>query len=558
MFAIGVHHRKSSYSPLNRALKRICFAFFAALLIISLIPGRASAHAVLEKATPAQDEKLGTSPSFVELLFNERLDASSKPKIIVLNSSSETVADGKAERFSEGKGIRLKLPALKEDHYTVSYDVISADGHPVSGAYVFTVGNPPPLPDSSSLDPHAQVGHAHNHGGSGNLTILDFLLYAARIAYYAGLLGLAGLLLWSLQRSASPVVRDVRESVTRFGGKFVLCATLVYVVLSLNNLTQGEPLSEWWRVLSETTVGQLYSAGLLLALAAPLVTSLTAPGRLFWVAVALFVEAWNGHAAAFDPLSYSIVLDYAHLLAASLWTGGLVLLLLVWRKERPEAGRFALLFSKWALLSFLVLWLTGVLSTLHFLPSWKYILYTNWGTWLIVKAAISLLVVVVAFFIRLRLRKGNLPQKSLLLSDIGLLSAILVVVGILTYQNPLPANESLHYHDMGEDMHVTLRISPNAPGDNSVQLKVWLPENLGQPKATVLRLQPVDRKDVAYIDVPLQAYEDSELDDFPGFVKATFEAEGPYLPFAGKWEAQIRVTTSEDNELVRSTTFRIY
>jgi len=557
MHAVRVKNGQPFYSK-YKTIQWLLYALLAALLAISLLPGKASAHAVLEKATPSQDEKLETGPSVVELLFNERLDSSSAPKVIVLNSSSEKVADGKVEKFSEGKGIRLALPTLKEDHYTVSYDVISADGHPVSGAYVFTVGNPPPLPDSSSLDPHAQVGHDHSHGDTEQLTVMGFLLYASRIAYYAGLLALAGLLLWSLQRSASPVVKDVRETVSRFGGKFVLCATLVYVVLSINNLTQGEPLSEWWRVLSETTVGKLYSASLLLALAAPLVTSLTAPGRLFWVAVALFVEAWNGHAAAFDPLSYSIVLDYAHLVAASLWTGGLVLLALIWRKERPEAGRFALLFSKWALISFLVLWVTGVLSTLNFLPSWKYVLYTNWGTWLIVKAAVSFLVVIVAFFIRLRLRKGNLPQQSLLWSDIGLLSAIVVVVGILTYQNPLPANEALHYHDMGEDMHVTLRISPNAPGDNSIQLKVWLPESLGQPKSTVLRLQPIDRKDVAYFDVPLEPYEDQELDDFPGFVKAAYEAQGPYLPFAGKWQAQIRVMDSEDNELVRETTFRIY
>ncbi|WP_168735767.1 copper resistance CopC/CopD family protein [Cohnella fermenti] len=540
------------------ASARLLVLLLAALLLLVLTPGEASAHAVLERATPSQDEKLEASPPVVELRFNERLDSTSTPKIVVLNSASDKVADGKVERFDEGKGIRLTLPSLKEDHYTVSYSIISADGHPVSGAYVFTVGNPPPLTDSASLDPHAQVGHDHSHGGSGELTVASFLLYAARIAYYAGLLGLAGLLLWSVQRSASPVVRDVREAAIRFGGKFMLCATLVYVVLSLNNLTQDEPFSEWGRVLTGTTVGKLYAAGLLLALAAPLAASLSKAGRLFWVAVALFVEAWNGHAAAFDPLSYTIALDYVHLAAASLWTGGLILLALVWRKERPEAGRFALLFSKWALLSFLALWVTGVLSTLHMLPSWEYILYTNWGLWLIAKVALSLLVVFVAFFIRLRLRKGNLPQKGLLWSDIGLLSAIVFVVGILTYQNPLPANEALHYHEMGEDMHVTLRISPNAPGDNSIQLKVWLPEEQGAPKSVVLRLQPVDRDDVGFIDVPLAAYEDQELDDFPGFVKAAYEAQGPYLPFAGKWQAQIRVVDSADNELVRETTFRIY
>lgn len=531
----------------------------ALLLLLALAPGAASAHAVLERATPAQDDRLQESPPYVEVLFNERLDSSASNKLRVLDSSSRSVTSAKAERIEQGKGLRLALPKLKEDHYTVSYEVISADGHPVSGAYVFTVGNPPGLPDSGSLDPHEQIGHSgHEHGGANDLTTQSFLLYASRIVYYAGLLGLVGLLLWSLQRSAAPAVRDAREAAIGFAGKFALCATLAYTALSLQNLAQGEPLSEWGRILTQTTVGKLYAAGLLLALAAPLLRGLGLPARLFWAAVALFVEAWNGHAAAFDPISYAVALDFAHLAAASLWAGGLVLLLLVWRKERPEAGRFAMLFSRWALLSFILLWATGVLSTFVFLPSLSYLLYTAWGTWLLAKAALTLLVVVTAFLIRLRLRKGNLPHGAMLRADVGLLAAIVFVVGILTYQNPLPANEPLHYHEMGTDMHLTLRITPNAPGDNAITLKVWLPEKTGMPKKTVLRLQPLDRKDVGFIEVPLEPYQDDEIDDFPEFVKATYKAQGPYLPFAGKWEAQIRVTDSKDNELVKSTTFRIY
>ncbi|MBB6731104.1 copper resistance CopC/CopD family protein [Cohnella zeiphila] len=538
------------------------FALLIAVLALAAawMPKAADAHAVLEKATPTQDARMDTSPAYVELLFNERLDNSAENKLLVLDSASRSVTGAKAERTQEGKGLKLTLPKLKEDHYTVTYDVISADGHPVSGAYVFTVGNPPPLPDSSALDPHAQVGHAgHDHGGGSGLTVRDFILYAARIVYYAGLLGLAGLLLWSLQRAASPAVRDAREAAIGFAGKFELCATLAYVVLSLNNLALGDPISEWGRILTGTTVGKLYAAQLLLALAAPLLRGMNVYARAFWVAVALFAEAWSGHAAAFDPISYSVGLDFVHLAAASVWGGGLVLLLLVWRKERTEAGRFALLFSKWALISFLLLWITGVLSVLDFLPSLRYLFYTTWGSWLLAKAGLSVLVVATAFLIRLRLRKGHLPASGLLRADVGLLAAIVLVVGILTYQNPLPANEPLHYHEMGNDMHVTLEISPNAPGDNEIGLKVWLPEKTGLPKKTVLRLQPLDRKDVGFIEVPLETYEDTnDIDDFPGFVKQLYKAGGPYLPFAGKWMAQIRVTDSADNELVRETTFRIY
>jgi len=520
----------------------------------------ASAHAVLERSTPAANEQLAQSPAAVELLFNERLDGGSSAKLSVLSGDSKTVASGKPERISQGKGLRLALPKLGEGHYTVSYSVISADGHPVEGAYVFTVGNPPPLTDASELDPHSQLGHnSHNHGGGAqDLTTTRFLFYASRALFYASLLVLSGLVIWGLRRSPSETERQTRETWIGWTSQFGALATLVYVVLQMANLTEDEPLSEWARILTETTVGRLYASQLVLAFAALLLRGMGVYVRLVWPLLALLAETWSGHAAAFSPAGYTLVLDYVHLLAAAVWAGGLVLLAAVWQRERPEAGRFAIHFSKWALLSFLLLALTGVLSTLRFLPTLSYLFETAWGTWLLVKVGLSLLVVVTAFLIRLRLRKGELPRAGLLRTDLGLLGAIAISVGVLTYQNPLPANQPISYHQMGTDMHVTLRITPGAPGDNAFTLKVWLPEDVGGPKAVQLRLRPLGSRDVGFIDVPLEAYEDTELDDFPGFLKKTYKSQGPYLAFRGKWEAQIRVTNDSDTEIVRSTTFRIY
>lgn len=519
----------------------------------------ASAHAILEQTSPAQDERLAESPAAVELLFNERLDGGSSAKLSVLSDDSKVVASGKPERTSQGKGIRLALPKLGEGYYTVSYSVISADGHPVQGAYVFTVGNPPPLKDASELDPHSQLGHAvHNHAGNQDLTTTRFLFYVSRVLFYAGLLALSGLLIWGLRREPAAAERTCRETWIGWTAQFFVLATLAYVVLQMANLTEGEPLSEWGRILTETTVGRLYIAQLLLSFAALLLRGMGTYARLVWVLLALLAEAWNGHAAAFSPQAYTIALDYVHLLAAAIWAGGLVLLAAIWQRERPEAGRFALRFSRWALLSFLLLALTGALSTLQYLPTLSYLFETAWGAWLLIKIGLSLLVVVTAFLIRLRLRKGELPRAGLLRADLGLLGAIVLSVGVLTYQNPLPANQPVYYHQMGTDMHVTLRIAPAVPGDNTFTLKVWLPDRVGEPKKVVLRLRPLGSKDVGFIDVPLEAYTDEELDDFPEFSKSTYRSQGPYLSFRGKWEAQIRVTDAGDNELVRSVTFRVY
>jgi copper transport protein len=133
-------------------------------------------------------------------------------------------------------------------------------------------------------------------------------------------------------------------------------------------------------------------------------------------------------------------------------------------------------------------------------------------------------------------------------------------VGVLTYQTPLPANEQLNFHQMGTEMHVTLRVTPNTPGDNQFNLKIWLPEQIGEgvPKTVLLRMLPLDKEGMGFIDVPLEVYADEEMDAFPDFKKSTYKAKCPYLPFAGEWKAQIRVTDSEDTERVVETTYRIY
>ncbi|WP_239614881.1 copper resistance CopC/CopD family protein [Cohnella mopanensis] len=550
--------RANSRFSCHQIKYRVLLLFVVALFQAMLFSGQADAHAVLERTSPEANTRMDASPPTVEVIFNERLDNGAS-KLRVLNESSRDVAKGKLETIKEGKGIRIALPKLEEGHYTVSYSVISADGHPVSGAYVFTVGDPAPLPAAGELDPHQQIGHSHNHGSAG-LDQQSFLLYTARILYYAGLLSVAGIALWGLMRKSSPVVRDANTRALALAGKFALLATMAYVFFSLRDLGQGEPLSEWGRILTETTIGKLYIAELLLAVAAPLLPSIGSMARLAWAAIALFVEAWSGHAAVFNPLAYSIGLDFVHLLAASIWSGGLILLLAIWYKERPEAGRFALVFSKWALISFLVLWVTGILSTLNFLPSLEYLKYTTWGKWLIAKAILSLLVAITAFFIRRRLKKGDLPHGNLLKVDVGLLSAIVLTVGILTYQTPLPANEQLKFHQMGTEMHVTLRVSPNTPGDNEFSLKIWLPERVGKgvPKSVQLRMLPMDKSGIGFIDVPLEVYTDQEMDAFPDYTKTTYKAQGPYLPFAGQWKAQIRVTDADDTERVVETTYRIY
>jgi len=331
------------------------------------------------------------------------------------------------------------------------------------------------------------------------------------------------------------------------------------VFIHFRELMVGQPSEDWLRLFGRTEIGNTWMGLVVLALLGFMVLKANRLFRGLWAAALLGLESWSGHAAAYDPVIYSVGLNYIHTVAAAIWAGGLAFLLVLWFEERKDAGRFAVVFSRAAWISIALMALTGVLTALLFIPSPQYLFYTSWGTLLLIKTGLVLLVIIVGALLRLRVRGGHLPDSMLLKADVTLMALIIAVVGIFTYISPLPANEPVSHHQMGEKLHVTLRVSPNVPGgDNRFLVKVWLPDELGKPKSVTLLLKSEDRPELGPIEIPIKAYEDEEVDAFTGFTKATYQTEGPYIPFAGNWQAQIRVMDVKDNELVYERSFRNY
>jgi len=538
--------------------------WLAALLVALLAAGgRVDAHAVLERSAPAPGERLEAGPGEIRLEFNEPVDAAIG-FLRVLGSKSGKVAEGAPAVEAGGRTLRLALPELGEGLYTVTYRVLSADGHPVEGSYVFVVGDPPEAIDASAFDPHRQLGHeGHGEGAATQLSAREFLLYAVRIFYFGALLPAAGWFIWSAwaPRRSRSFDAGFREFGSRWGlwvARAFLVAGLLYVFIHATALMEGQPGSEWGRLFLKTNIGRGWAVMLALALIGPLVRTASRAIGLLWAGALVLVESLSGHAAAYEPAWLTVGLDVVHLAGAAIWAGGLAMLAGLWFADRKEAARFAAVFSGPALWSIIALAASGLVSAWLFLPGLDYLFYTGWGTLLLVKTGLTALAALAGGLIRLRLRRGGMPQGALLKADAVIMAAIVAVVGLFTYISPLPANEPVHAHKMGEDMHLTLRISPNVPGDNTFIVKVWLPEALGEPKSVALRLRSEDRTDAGPIDVPLERYEDDEFDQFSGFVKAAYRAEGPYLPFAGKWTAEIRVVDGEDNEKVHREPFRNY
>ena len=123
-------------SPLSGGRWRLICAGLAA---VTLWPASALGHAVLVKSVPAQRATLAEPPPRVELWFNERLEpAYSRASVTNEAGAQVDLRDG-AVSTEDPRRLALSLPTLAPGRYTVSFRVLSVDGHVVESKLTFTV-----------------------------------------------------------------------------------------------------------------------------------------------------------------------------------------------------------------------------------------------------------------------------------------------------------------------------------------------------------------------------------------------------------------------------------
>lgn len=226
----------------------------------------AQAHAVLERTSPAEGSVVSAAPRQVTLTFGEDVGVTGDD-VQVYDDQLHRVDTGHAGHITgrgDTVGVALR-PGLPHGTYTVTWRVISADSHPVSGGYTFSIGAPS----------HVAVTVAGLGGGSRTVGVL---LGAMRFLGYLGLIagpgGLAFLMLWPAGQRDRPTRRIITSglvlSVVAAAGAFVLEAPY----------GQGQPLSKAFDsgALNDV-VGSRYGHALLIRLGLFLVL-LALPRRL--------------------------------------------------------------------------------------------------------------------------------------------------------------------------------------------------------------------------------------------------------------------------------------
>ncbi|MFE3589011.1 copper resistance protein CopC [Streptomyces niveus] len=114
----------------------------AAPLLFAAQP--ASAHTDLVTGSPAEAASESRPPQTIKLTFSDEM-TSRYAKVALTTPDGEQGAAGAPQ--VTGRTVTLPVkPGLPAGSYTVGYRVVSADGHPVTGSYRFTVEEAAPAP----------------------------------------------------------------------------------------------------------------------------------------------------------------------------------------------------------------------------------------------------------------------------------------------------------------------------------------------------------------------------------------------------------------------------
>jgi copper transport protein len=399
-------------TPGRRLLTRCAAVALGAAVLVALAATPAFAHATLEETSPTPGQVLDSPPKEITLGFNESVEAA-LGAIRVYDSRGDEVDIGQVSHpGGEQSRVRASLPDLDDDSYVVTWRVLSADAHPVRGAFTFQLGEGAPAGNLQSLTDRL----LSEQGGDKTVGVLYAIARFTVFASLAVLIGTAAFLvfLWPRARESKGAARivwtawigavvatavgiplegayagalplgdvfdpsvtgDVLD--TRFGRVWLLRLVLLVLAIPLLRMLVNRrpvveyPLPRWWR-----PAGAVVGVGL------------------------LFTPGLSGHASSGRLVPIALPADAIHLGAVSLWLGGLVVLVAVVLRPKhvDELRAVVPRFSRLALTAVGVIVVTGSFQAWRQLGSISDLRDTDYGKLLAAKLiAVGALIITAAF-----------------------------------------------------------------------------------------------------------------------------------------------------------------
>ena len=497
----------------------------AALLAFFCYAPAAQAHATLIASEPADGAMLAQAPATVRLTFNEPVS----PLIMRLVGAP----DGSVQELTglvEGNSLVVTLPELAQDKMQgtrgLSWRVISADGHPVGGTVLFSVGTRGDFVLVASRD-----------------ALVRDALWAAKLVLYLGLfIGIGGAFFCAWAPGARAGERIVGT---------VLVAGLIATPLTvgLQGLDALElPLSALGlRTVWETGLGTTYGptaiaaqfslfAGLFSLSAERIeIKRILSFSALAGCALALSL---SGHASTAEPRWLMRPLVFVHTIGVAFWIGALAPLAIALRAG--EGGAALAWFSRAIPLLLAPMLLAGLWLSVVQLGGVEALWTTAYGLVLCAKLAAVVLLLALAAMNRFRFTTAE-SARSLMRSIGAEIVLAVVILGLVAAWRFTPPPRALalaaaaparvHIHTEALMADVTLE-----------------PGRVGTLRASIVVLRgdfsPFDPKEVALVlSHPAAGVE--PIRRAATLRDGVWQIDALPLPVSGRWQVRVDVLVSD-------------
>jgi copper transport protein len=502
----------------------------ASLLLVVCGSASAFAHASLVATEPREGSMVAEAPKTVWLRFNEPVT----PAVIrVIDADGRTRND--AAVHAAGETVEITLPTgLPAGTQVISYRVISADGHPVVGSMMFSVGMGKSATAPASSDPALAV-----------------LIWLSRIGLYLGLfVGVGGVFFSAWTAGLRTRSRPVLAALTL--GLFSAVVSLGCQGLDLLGLPVTEILNlRPWQAAMATTLGPslVIAAAAMglsgLALRLPSAKAARTLSAVAMAGVGLSLAA-SGHASTAPPQWLTRPAVFLHAVGLAWWVGALLPMMAL--ALRPAEPLLPVLhrFSKAAVPVVGVVALTGLLLAVIQLESFGALIGTRYGWILCIKLALVAALLALAALNRFRLTpalQSRSQNARPLARSIGLECAvvvgILILVALWRFTPPprslaAAVRPPLALHIHSDKAMFQVLISRSKAGTDDFVLQIMAGD-----------ASPLQAKEVSlFLSLPEKGIEPMER-------KAERGADGIWtirdvpIPFAGLWRVRVDALVSD-------------
>lgn len=485
------------------------------------------AHASLLQTVPGE-EVVAQPPSSVKLQFNEPIEYE-LATITVYDSNGQPILTANPEGEGErSKKLAVSLPGLEDGTYTVKWDIVSLDGHPVSGSYNFAVGKA----TEGGTKP------VDSKDDSDMLLVIVRMLVEGLILLGAGVYWFT----WLAEKKHYPGMATIFKKGHITIAIILIGGTLSELAAYAMSLPAGLPQTimggRWDLLLNFPFILMLFAQLFFLIL-------LFIPGMmrgwyLFMWVILTTVPTFGGHVWGMGQPFIALIPRIFHQVAIAFWLGALYYLIVMLLRKRKQGkdvsiNDFRSFFVPKMMMSSGLVIVTGIIMV--YLQTGITAVFTQWGGWstmLLVKILLTALMGSFALSQTLKWRKQKAFSTPRLLRVEWIVGLIVIFFGVWLSQTAYPIDIKSYGETLTSGQaEAKINIEKLQPGDQHMRIRI--PTAKEEPESVTIEMSMPDH------DMGSGPFTAEQT------VDGDYEAEVDFT-MSGSWEFVVHVVYPDGEE----------